>query len=85
MTEKVCPILTAFRLSAKKCLGEDCALWLDIQKEAPNPFGKYVYRGCGLANHIPWKSVEKGKARGDSSGGASPPSSKEEQKEKLTK
>lgn len=47
--QKLCP------LNEQPCLRQSCALWIEIQKDAPNPSYIYEYRGCGLINHIPWQ------------------------------
>jgi len=45
---KTCP------LNGKICLGPGCALWVELQKNTPNPFYRYVFQGCGLVQHVPW-------------------------------
>jgi len=50
---KFCPI------NRTPCLGEACALWIEIVKPHPNPLKYYEYRGCGLINHPAWISKKR--------------------------
>jgi len=61
----VCPILSenhseasASGLHQKKCLGPDCALWVELEKTGGNPLYEMVYEGCGLVSTVPWRLRE---------------------------
>ena len=50
---KFCPI------TREPCLGEACALWIELVKNHPNPLYYYEYRGCGLIHHPAWIPKKK--------------------------
>ncbi|MFQ6064220.1 MAG: hypothetical protein ACE5L6_01975 [Candidatus Bathyarchaeia archaeon] len=68
--DKACPllILAGGKGLTNQCLGDECALWINIQRPIlfgdgrnsfPDPHYKHVYRGCGLVVHIPWERVKR--------------------------
>jgi len=63
---KICPFLsmtTYERGNYKPCLKSECALWVQLQKDCPNPFYRYEFEGCGLISHPTWipKKIEREK------------------------
>jgi len=41
------------------CLGEECALWVDIIKDTANPFYYGEYHGCGLVHVLPYRPIKR--------------------------